>query len=298
LSIRDFLASQKRKLVSRLVHPDIERIEIKLNEILARPIATIIESAPDAQIRMVEKFAVQSFWAALDRIYDRDLEARTLKCIVCDHADKRAGFEVKTTECIFGGGKLERYVCPSCDCIFGAQKFLDLSPSLVDLDYRLLYSRYREGNTTENEVRTFRSLKPRKGKVYLNWGAGAWNTTVGDMRTDGFDVWGYEPSAETSSQFVVSEKRAIVPLDGLFSNNVIEHFLDPVGQFKEFHSMMKPSALMAHSTACYEYRYEFSRFHTIFLLGRSVEILAKRTGFKLVDSTVDGEYMNRVFRRV
>jgi hypothetical protein len=118
------------------------------------------------------------------------------------------------------------------------------------------------------------------------------------MRTDGFDVWGYEPSAETSSQFVVSEKRAIVPLDGLFSNNVIEHFLDPVGQFKEFHSMMKPSALMAHSTACYEYRYEFSRFHTIFLLGRSVEILAKRTGFKLVDSTVDGEYMNRVFRRV
>jgi hypothetical protein len=61
---------------------------------------------------------------------------------------------------------------------------------------------------------------------------------------------------------------------------------------------MKPSTLMAHSTACYEYRYEFSRFHAVFLLGRSVETLAMRTGFELVDSITDGEYMNRVFRRI
>jgi hypothetical protein len=298
VSIRDFLAARKRRLVSRLVHPDIERIEIKLNEILARPPTTILESAPDAQIRVVEKFAVESFWAALDRIYDRELETRTLKCIVCDYADKRSGFEVRTADCVFGGGKLERYVCPSCDCVFGAQKFLDLSPSLIDLDYRLLYSRYREGNTTENEIRTFHSLNAKKGGIYINWGAGAWNTTVGDLRAEGFDVWGYEPSAEISSRFVISEKSAIAPLDGIFSNNVIEHFVDPVAQFKEFHSMMKPSTLMAHSTACYEYRYEFSRFHAVFLLGRSVETLAMRTGFELVDSITDGEYMNRVFRRI
>ena len=61
MSMRDFLAARKRRLVSRLVHPDIERIEIKLNEILARPPTTILESAPDAQIRVVEKFAVESF---------------------------------------------------------------------------------------------------------------------------------------------------------------------------------------------------------------------------------------------
>jgi hypothetical protein len=298
VSIRDFLAAQKRKLVSRLVHPDIERIEIKLNKLLARPPATILESAPEAQIQNVEKFAVEAFWSTLDRIYDRELETRTLKCIVCDHADKRSGFEVKTAVCVFGGGRLERYICPSCDCIFGAQKFLDLSPSLVDLDYRLLYSHYREGNTTENEIRTFRSLRPKKDRVYVNWGAGSWNTTVDDLRSEGFDVWGYEPSAEASSMFVVSAKEAMVPLDGIFSNNVIEHFADPVAQFREFHSMMKPGTLMAHSTACYEYRYEFSRFHTVFLLGSSVNTLAARTGFELVDSITDGEYMNRIFRRI
>jgi len=298
VSIRDFLAAQKRRLVSRLVHPDIERIEIKLNEILARPPTTTLESAPDAQMRIVEKFAVESFWATLDRIYDRELETRTLKCIVCDHADKRSGFEIRTADCAFGGGRLERYVCPSCGCIFGAQKFLDLNRSLVDLDYRLLYSRYREANTTENEIRTFRSLNPRKGGIYLNWGTGAWNTTVGDLRAEGFDVWGYEPSAEISSRFVIGDKGAITPLDGIFSNNVIEHFIDPVAQFKEFHSMLKPGTLMAHATACYEYRYESSRFHAVFLLGKSVETLAMRTGFELVDSVADGEYMNKVFRRI
>jgi hypothetical protein len=295
--IRDYLAAHKRRFVSRIINPDVERIEVKFAE-LQRRIAEAGKASSEPQLALVEKFSVASFWSTLDTIYDTTLSHRVLKCIICDHADVRSGFEIKQTECAFGGGKLERYVCPRCDCIFGAQKFLDLAPHLVNLDYQLLYSRYRESNTTANEIRTFHSLMPKAGQLYLNWGAGSWNTTVTDLRDGGFDVWGYEPNTDVHSSFVIKEKALVPKLDGLFSNNVVEHFLDPVAQFREFHSLLKPGTLMAHSTACYEYRYEFSRFHTVFLLGRSVDLLAKRTGFEVIASETDGEYMNRVFRRL
>jgi hypothetical protein len=119
------------------------------------------------------------------------------------------------------------------------------------------------------------------------------------MRSEGWNLWGYEPSAPMNASFVVREKAQLPPrLAGLMSNNVIEHFLDPVAQFKEFHALLAPGGRMAHSSPCYEYRYEFSRFHTVFLLGKSPDILAERTGFKVVSRVQDGEYMNHVFERL
>jgi hypothetical protein len=52
---------------------------------------------------------------------------------------------------------------------------------------------------------------------------------------------------------------------------------------------------MAHSSPCYEYAYPFTRFHTLFLLGRSAHVLAEATGFRLKNQTKDGEYINLVF---
>ena len=62
--------------------------------------------------------------------------------------------------------------------------------------------------------------------------------------------------------------------------------------------LLKPGALMAHSTACYDYLYPSSRFHTVFLLGKSPEVLAQRSGFEIVSRGRDGEYINVVFRRI
>jgi hypothetical protein len=52
---------------------------------------------------------------------------------------------------------------------------------------------------------------------------------------------------------------------------------------------------MAHSSPCYEYAYSFTRFHTLFLVGRSANVLAERTGFRILDRTRDGEYINVIF---
>lgn len=81
-----------------------------------------------------------------------------------------------------------------------------------------------------------------KGRLYLDWGCGgAWSRTISQLRREGWDVWGYEPSAEAPGDFVVNQRSAIgAQFDGIFSNNVIEHFRDPVGQFNDFHQLLKP----------------------------------------------------------
>lgn len=251
----------------------------------------------ERQLKLVEEHFNAAFWSSLDISYGITLPQRTLVCIVCDFAQRWDSWEKIIDTCMFGGGRLERYRCPKCDCIFGPQKFLDLPERFISQDYNLLYSRYSESDSTDDEIKTFHSLKPSQGGLFLDWGCGGiWNEAVHALREQSFDVWGYEPAAETSSQFIVSDRGEIsAKFDGIFSNNVIEHFRDPVAQFEDFRSLLTTNGMMAHSSPCYEYRYAFTRFHTLFLLGRSPNILAERTGFRVVEKFHDGDYINLVY---
>jgi SAM-dependent methyltransferase len=250
----------------------------------------------EQQVAVLETYSVEAFWTALDRAYEATLRDRKLMCTVCDRTGQRTDFTVLTDRCMFGGGTLERYQCPICDAVFGPQKYLDLSEEFVGRDYALLYTRYSEANSTESEMRTFRSLDPKPGGLYLNWGCGVWSETIPQLRSEGFDIWGFEPSAPASSPHIVASRDQIsARFDGIFSNNVIEHFRHPQRQFEEFRHILKPGGLMAHSSPCYEYAYAWTRFHTLFLAGQSAKVLAERTGFRVKSRTKDGEYINVVF---
>lgn len=253
----------------------------------------------DAQLKLVEHYTVRAFWQALDRAYDSLLPKIELRCIVCDHRDGRSGFRVLTSECQFGGGRLERYQCPKCEAVFGPQKYLDLDESFVTSDYDLLYSRYTESNSTVDELNTFGSLQPAAGKLYLNWGCGTWNETIQNLRRDGFDVWGYEPSAPRTEGVIVKNKGEIsAKFNGIFSNNVIEHFREPVAQFLEFKAMLTDDGVMAHSSPCYDYVVEYTRFHTLFLTGKSPHVLAERAGFRAQEVARSGIYVNYAYRPI
>jgi hypothetical protein len=256
--------------------------------------------ALESHLALIEAHFASAFWQGLDLAYDVSLPHRAIRCIVCEHTAGRGGFDILTDRCMFGGGKLERYRCPSCDCIFGPQKYLDVDDDFVSRDYKLLYARYSETDSTHNEIRTFRSLAPKLDGVYLDWGCGgAWSKTVDTLRGEGFSVYGYDPSATEATEFIINSIGLIsARFDGIFSNNVIEHFRDPVSQFNYFHQILKDGAIMAHSSPCYDYSYTFSRFHTLFLLGRSPSILAERTGFKIINIVRDSEYTNYVFARM
>jgi SAM-dependent methyltransferase len=277
-----------------------------LKEAAARDAAADAEAlrgrldALEAQVALTERYFTEGFWNALDVAYEAILPHRPLTCVVCGHTAGRDGFEIREDRCYFGGGRLERYVCPACDCVFGPQKYLDLDEAFVARDYQVLYSRYSEGDSTENELRAFRALSADKGGRYLDWGAGGgWNRTLAILRDEGWNLVAHEPNSSSATTDLGAPVWDGVSggFDGLFSNNVIEHFRDPVAQFRRFHELLRPEGRMAHASPCYDYCFAFTRFHSVFLLGRSPFVLAERTGFKVVDSERDGEYINYVFQR-
>ena len=253
----------------------------------------------ERQQELVDGYFGAAFWRTLDQLYALTLPDRVLRCVVCGREAAWSRWEKLVDECMFGGGQLERYRCPACECVFGPQKYLDLDDGFVANDYRLLYSRYAESDSSEDEIRTFRSLKPEPGQLYLDWGCGgSWSPTVDRLRDEGQDVWGYEPSADAPGAFVVNRRGDVsAQFKGIFSNNVIEHFRDPITQFADFHAILREGGTMAHSSPCYELAYTNTRFHTLFLLGNSPHVLAERTGFTVVASEQDGEYRNMVFAK-
>ena len=260
--------------------------------------------ALEARLRILERkvevaidLTAKCFWQTVDAAEARH-PAPNAQCIVCGFEAVRSHFTMHISECRFGGGRLERYECPKCDAIFGPLKTLSLLPYQLDMEYKALYSTYQEGNMTDSEIRTFHSLSPKAGGLYLNWGCGAWAETIPLLRRD-WNVWGFEPSAQIESDYVARHRWQITAkFDGLFSNNVIEHLIDPVEEFRYFHSILNPGGRMAHSSPCYTYIYAYTRFHTVFLIGRSVQVLAEKTGFRVADRIQDGEYINYVFEKV
>jgi SAM-dependent methyltransferase len=246
---------------------------------------------------LILEYLTATHWRTVDLLYRRELETREPQCIVCGYTAPRSGFRVHVAECQFGGGHLERYACPECDTVFGPLKMLDLSPAQLALEYRVLYSHYAEVDATECELRAFRACAPVRSGLYLNWGCGIWADTIDRLRDDGYDVWGYEPVVASANPHVAASEREIsATFDAIFSNNVIEHFADPVDEFRRMHGHLKPGGVMVHASACYELVHEDTRFHLAFFLGRSAEALAARTGFEIVARERDGEHVYVVFR--
>ena len=53
---------------------------------------------------------------------------------------------------------------------------------------------------------------------------------------------------------------------------------------------------MSHATPCFEYRFEFTRFHLFFFLGRSRAWIADNANLDIVDYQTDGDFMNLVLQ--
>ncbi|MGJ7493682.1 class I SAM-dependent methyltransferase [Variovorax sp. RT4R15] len=234
---------------------------------------------------------------AMNRSIGSKSDLRT--CALCRHTAAVADFKIFTSHCIFGGGVLSRYQCPACDVIFGPDKMFVLSLAELGQEYEWHYKVYEEGDSTEAELRAFHSLNPRRDGQYVNYGAGTWSRSVQLLRADGWNVLAYEPhsSAATGAEWVISSRQEMDKLrfDGLFSNNVLEHLRNPVDDLKSMARWLAPGAKMAHATPCYQYLYEFTRFHLFFFTGRSRELLAQMAGLSIKHYEVDGHYMNCVF---
>ena len=240
------------------------------------------------------KNEIRCRWQIVDALDSLLFPPRTMaRCPICRHSDKRSNYETKVSECIFGGGRLERYICPECGCIFGPLKMMALSQEQLGEEYRQSYSVYRESDCTFLEKPTFEALSPVKEGVYLNYGAGAWNKTTIELRKAGWQVFDYEPYAPVEGREWVIRSRdqlAGMKFDGIFSNDVLEHFRDPTAALLDMKSLLKPNAKMAHTTGCYEYEYAYTRFHFVFFTGKSLDVLSRNIDmeYDLQGRVVDG----------
>jgi hypothetical protein len=242
-------------------------------------------------------------WSILDDIrhLEKNNQAR-LQCPLCEFEGKKESFVTHQSSCIFQGGDLIRFQCPDCELIFGDQKMLSLTAEALSYDYEWHYKTYSEGDSTELEIRTFQLLKPKKSGVYLNYGAGGWSRSISELRSQGWDIWAYEPhdSAVTSTEpYIIGSKEhlAAMKFDGIFSNNVLEHLRHPIDELQFMAGLLKQDASMAHTTPCFEYLYEYTRFHLFFYLGNSRELLADKAGLKITSFIRDGEFMSAIFQR-
>jgi SAM-dependent methyltransferase len=252
----------------------------------------------ESRERALREFIVPAYWNLLDRVIAGAPATTHAACLACGGSALLAAFKVHEDDCVFGGGRLERLECPACGCIFGPLKYLAMPEALIAADYRLLYTHYQEGDSTDAELRAFELLAPRRDGLYLNWGSGGWSRSVEQLRARGYDVWGYEPNAPADSPFVVRTRGEIsARFDGIFSNNVIEHLLDPADQFRDFHRVLTPGGRMVHASPCYRWSYAFTRFHVFFPTGQAPDALAARTGFRIASRTEDGEFRAIVFER-
>lgn len=255
-----------------------------------------MQDATERNHRQLLRHQISVKWDMADLLERHRTSATALSCPLCDYRGEIARFDRFVTGCIFEGGTLVRHQCPECDLIFGPEKMLSLSEAELSRDYEWHYQIFSEGDSTLQEIRAFHALKPEKDQVYLNWGTGAWSKTIDLLRQDGWNVYGYEPhsAAMGSSPHIIAsmEQLSTMRFDGVFSNNVLEHLRYPARELSVMRGLLKSGGKMSHATPCFEYRYEFTRFHLFFYLGRSRSILAAKAELNIDDFVVDGEFMN------
>jgi hypothetical protein len=274
-----------------------------LDNSISDPDSAIFEKKIDDALRDLIRHQISIKWDLVDQIEKANSAAEKAEmiCPLCNYSGIYEQFSVFMSQCIFGGGQLKRFQCPKCDVIFGANKMLVLNAKELSQDYESHYKVYQEGDTTNTEIRAFYLLKPKKSGIYLNYGAGALLKSVQILRSQGWNVFAYEPCSHATCEhdYLIRNKVDLIKFkfDGIFSNNVLEHIRQPIEEFEFMKSILKPKSKMSHATPCYEYLYEFTRFHLFFYLGRSKNLLAKKTGLVISDFLVDNEFMCAVYEK-
>ena len=255
-----------------------------------------IESKIDELRQELLRQQISTKWELIDcleRFMSDDKNTET--CPLCNHEGSKKTFPVLVSHCIFGGGRLTRFQCPECDVIYGGKKMLAMNAAELTQDYESHYKVFQEGDSTEQEIRAFHLLNPSKDGVYLNYGSGGWSKSVQVLRSQGWNVFAFEPhdSACSSLDYLIKSKEDLLKMkfDGVFSNNVLEHLRHPAEELSSIKKIVKSGGRMAHATPCFEYLYEYTRFHLFFYLGRSRTFLAEKAGLVVSDFVVDGEFM-------
>lgn len=208
-------------------------------------------------------------------------------CQICDHSAEESQFKKYETDCSFVNipgidQHLVRYQCPNCDVIFGTDQMINLSVEELKKAYQIVYlSGVVENDSSVFQFDTFMMCNPKTDGMYLDWGAGETRFSE-KVKLAGYTIYNYDPFVDSiytknyvSHDFVINNK-----FDIIFSTSLIEHLQHPIEDLKYMASLLKPGGYMVHSTDCYAYCCERTKYHLFFFVGRSLDALDKKTGLK------------------
>jgi len=209
-----------------------------------------------------------------------------MECRVCRTILEESTLKILKTKCRFSGEHLVRYRCPNCDVIFGNMRMLNLSFEELRHEYEEHYRTHREAENTSLEMSLLKSISsaPVGSDLYINWGCGGgWNKTLEKAAALGYNLLGYDIAAKKFN-LVIDDIGELEEgsVTGIISNNYIEHMQHPIDEFSAMNSILKEGGLMIHSTPCWHYFIEWTKFHLFFLEGRSLDVLCDMTGFRVL----------------
>ena len=146
---------------------------------------------------------------------------------------------------------------------------LNLDPKKLSQAYLDIYnSGYHEANSTELEFYLLTTLNPIPGQTFINYGGGGINTTSQRAKNElGVTLINYDPSFSLNS----------LPssVDGIISNNVLDHLQDPIKELLFMKSLLKENACMTHASDGFYYTVPFTKFHLYFFTGGSFDYVVK-----------------------
>lgn len=233
-----------------------------------------------------------------------------LGCYICDYNGCIDNYKKIYSDDIFNAGQIVRYQCPNCDLIFGDLRFLNLSEKEISDDYNDLYSYYKEGDTTKYILDVFNILNlfidENKNKKILDFACGNWNSVIKIIREKGFNnIYGFDKYVNNANlEYMLSEEQLLNnKFDIIYSNNFIEHLINPINDIKYLLSLLDKNGCLIFITSCFDYCYEFTHFHTFFFIGRSIDKLCEKLDIKMVYSRKitfkDGQFtIVKIFKKI
>lgn len=216
--------------------------------------------------------------------YIKDKKIESIKCYVCDYQNNIEYFKEYLAQDMFYAGLLKRYQCPNCELIFGDLRFINLSLDEISKDYQDVYTFFSEHDTTEYIIKSLDSVNclDDKSKSYLDFACGDTNGVITELKHKGYNIIGYDKY--TNNKDYILKELNDNKFDIIFSNNYIEHVINPIEDIKYILSHINTGGKLVLISSCFEYAIEYTHYHTFFFIGKSLDILCQKTGMKLVES--------------
>jgi len=202
-----------------------------------------------------------------------------IECPICKNKADKENLKKFESECIFLkfeniNQHLIRYQCSICDVIFGPEDMLNLTKDQIIKCYHDVYnSGYRESDSIDFEKFLFSLLNPKKDGIYINWGSGT-SSTLESLKNEGYNIYNYDPGIPENEYSL--DKIITLKVDGIISNNVIDHLQNPIEDLLLMKKILKENGVMIHASDGFNYINHFTKFHLFFFVGDSVKFISEK----------------------